>query len=241
MKALFPPGAPIVGEKAEKDFISLWGSILKMRNILAAFDEFVGKDVLPDRERQDYQSVYLDMYGKYRELKKVEKESITDDIVFEMELVRQVDVNIDYILMLVEKYRGEQGKDKEIKAAIDKAVGSSLELRSKRELIEAFLDEVNATSGSIADQWMAFVRERKRRDIMALVERERLKADETVAFFEGALRDGVLKTTGTEIDAILPPLSRFGSVRQETKSRVMDELQTLFDRYRGISDIEDVG
>ena len=181
------------------------------------------------------------MYGKYRELKKVEKESITDDIVFEMELVRQVDVNIDYILMLVEKYRGEQGKDKEIKAAIDKAVGSSLELRSKRELIEAFLEEVNATEGSIADQWMAFVRERKRRDIMALVERERLKADETVVFFEGALRDGVLKTTGTEIDAILPPLSRFGSVRQETKSRVMAELQTLFDRYRGISDIEDVG
>ena len=241
LKALFPPGAPIVGEKAEKDFISLWGSILKMRNILAAFDEFEGKDVLPDRERQDYQSVYLDMYGKYRELKKVEKESITDDIVFEMELVRQVDVNIDYILMLVEKYRGEQGKDKEIKAAIDKAVGSSLELRSKRELIEAFLEEVNATEGSIADQWMAFVRERKRRDIMALVERERLKADETVVFFEGALRDGVLKTTGTEIDAILPPLSRFGSVRQETKSRVMDELQTLFDRYKGISDIEDVG
>ena len=96
---------------------TLWGSMLKMRNILAAFDEFEGKDVLPDRERQDYQSVYLDMYGKYRELKKVEKESITDDIVFEMELVRQVDVNIDYILMLVEKYRGEQGKDKEIKAA----------------------------------------------------------------------------------------------------------------------------
>ena len=232
---LFPLGVPIVGEKAEKEFISLWGSILKVRNILSAFDEFNGRDILPVRDQQDYQSIYLDMYGKYRAHEKVEKESITDDIVFEMELVRQVDVNIDYILMLVEKYRRENGEDKELKGAIDKAIGSSLELRSKRELIEAFIAEVNA-AGDIAEQWMAFVRERKRRDLAELVEAENLKGDEAVKFFEGALRDGVLKTTGTDIDRILPPLSRFGTARQQTKDRVIAALQILFDRYKGISE-----
>ena len=235
LAALFPLGQPIVGEKAEKDFIALWGSILKMRNILVAFDEFKGRDLLPVRDQQDYQSIYLDMYGKYRAGEKVEKESIVDDIVFEMELVRQVDVNIDYILMLVEKYRRENGTDKELKLAIDKAIGSSLELRSKRELIEAFIDEVNA-AGDIAEQWMAFVRERKRRDIAELIEAENLKGDEAVKFFEGALRDGVLKTTGTDIDRILPPLSRFGTVRQQAKERVIAALQTLFERYKGISE-----
>ena len=230
---LFPLGVPIVGEKAEKDFISLWGSILKVRNILSAFDEFNGRDILPVRDQQDYQSIYLDMYGKYRAHEKVEKESITDDIVFEMELVRQVDVNIDYILMLVEKYRRENGEDKELKGAIDKAIGSSLELRSKRELIEAFIAEINA-AGDIAEQWMAFVRERKRRDLAELVEAENLKGDEAMKFFEGSLRDGVLKTTGTDIDQILPPLSRFGTARQQTKERVIAALQVLFDRYKGI-------
>ena len=235
LAALFPLGQPIVGEKAEKDFIALWGSILKMRNILVAFDEFKGRDLLPVRDQQDYQSIYLDMYGKYRAGEKVEKESIVDDIVFEMELVRQVDVNIDYILMLVEKYRRENGTDKELKLAIDKAIGSSLELRSKRELIEAFIEEVNA-AGDIAEQWMAFVRERKRRDIAELIETENLKGDEAVKFFEGSLRDGVLKTTGTDIDRILPPLSRFGTVRQQAKERVIAALQALFERYKGISE-----
>lgn len=233
--ALFPLGTPIVGEKAEKDFISLWGGVLRMRNILSAFDEFNGRDILPVRDQQDYQSIYLDMYGKYRSHEKVERESITDDIVFEMELVRQVDVNIDYILMLVEKYRRENGEDKELKGAIDKAIGSSLELRSKRELIEAFIAEVNA-DGNIAEQWMAFVRERKRRDLAELIERENLKPSEAVKFFEGSLRDGVLKTTGTDIDQILPPLSRFGTARQVTKDRIIAALQILFDRYKGIGD-----
>ncbi len=233
--ALFPLGTPIVGEKAEKDFISLWGGVLRMRNILSAFDEFNGRDILPVRDQQDYQSIYLDMYGKYRSHEKVERESITDDIVFEMELVRQVDVNIDYILMLVEKYRRENCEDKELKGAIDKAIGSSLELRSKRELIEACIAEVNA-DGNIAEQWMAFVRDRKRRDLAELIEKENLKPDEAVKFFEGSLRDGVLKTTGTDIDQILPPLSRFGAVRQQTKERVIAALQVLFDRYKGISE-----
>ena len=233
--ALFPLGTPIVGEKAEKDFISLWGCVLRMRNILSAFDEFEGRDLLAVRDQQDYQSIYLDMYGKYRSHEKVERESIVDDIVFEMELVRQVDVNIDYILMLVEKYRHAHCEDKELKGAIDKAIGSSLELRSKRELIEAFIAEVNA-DGNIADQWMAFVRERKRRDLAELIERESLKPDEAVKFFEGSLRDGVLKTTGTDIDQILPPLSRFGTVRQVAKDRIIAALQILFDRYKGIGD-----
>ena len=229
----FPLGEPITGEADKKAFISLWGGILRMRNILSAFDEFAGNEILSDRDRQDYQSVYIDLYDEFRGREKAEKESITDDIEFEMELVRQVDVNIDYILMLIEKYRLEHGRDAELKGAIDKAIGSSVHLRSKRELVEAFIAEVNA-DGNIADAWMAFVEERKRRDIEDLVSRERLKADETVKLFEGALKAGMLKTTGTDIDLILPPLSRFGNVRSETKSRVISALTALFERYKGL-------
>ena len=232
--AIFPLGEPITGEKAEKDFIALWGKILKMRNLLSSFDDFSNKGILADRDLQDYQSVYIDMYGRYRDHAKVEKESITDDVVFEMELVRQVEVNIDYILMLVARYHKENCKDKTVKGAIDKAIGSSLELRSKRELIEAFIASVNA-EGSVEEQWTAFVKEQKDRDLDVLIAEEKLRPDETVAFFEGSLRDGFLKTTGTAVDLILPPMSRFGGGnREEKKQSVVAKLQILFDRYKGL-------
>ncbi len=67
-----------------------------------------------------------------------------DDVVFEMELVKQVEVNIDYILMLVTKYHDGNCEDKEILVAIDKAIKSSLQLRSKKELIENFIATINA-------------------------------------------------------------------------------------------------
>ena len=233
VKANFPLGEEIVGERAEKDFIALWGNILRVRNILGAFDDFKGCSILPERDLQDYQSVYLDLYGKWRQANRVEKESIVDDVVFEMELVRQVDVNIDYILMLVEKHRGDFDKNRELAGAIDKAIGSSLELRSKRKLIEDFIASLNASAG-VAEQWMEFVERRKNEELEALIARERLKREETMKFFATALRDGVMKTTGTDIDLILPPLSRFGTVRQETKARVTAALQEMFERYNGI-------
>ena len=229
----FPLGEAIIGEQDKKSFIALWGGILKMRNILVAFDDFEGNEILSDRDRQDYQSVYIDLYDEFRGREKIEKESITDDIEFEMELVRQVDVNIDYILMLIEKYRDEHGSDMELKGALDKAIGSSINLRSKRELIEAFIANINA-QGNIAEAWTAFVEERKKRDLSELIEKERLKDTETEKLFEGALKTGVLKTTGTDIDLILPPLSRFGNVRQITKERVISALQALFERYKGL-------
>jgi type I restriction enzyme R subunit len=229
----FPLGRPIATEEDKKAFISLWGGILRMRNILSAFDDFEGREILADRDRQDYQSVYIDLYDEFRGREKAEKESITDDIEFEMELVRQVDVNIDYILMLIEKYRREHGCDKELKGVIDKAIGSSVHLRSKRELIEAFIADVNADA-DVAEAWMAFVEERKKRDLTELIGKERLKAEETVKFFESALKAGLLKTTGTEVDLILPAMSRFGNVRKETKERVISALQNLFERYKGL-------
>lgn len=229
----FPLGAEIKSEKAEKEFIALWGKVLRLKNILGAFDEFKDKEILMPRDFQDYQSEYLDMYQKYRGREKVEKESITDDIVFEMELVRQVDINIDYILMLVEKYHHEHGKDKELKVQIEKALSSSLELRSKRELIEAFLAEVNAEKGSVADQWVEFVSLSKDRDLQALIVEEKLK-EEAEKFFNDSLKDGNLKITGTDIDLILPPLSRFGTIRETTKARVIAKMQALFERYKGL-------
>ena len=232
----FPLGVPIVGEAAKKEFIRLFGAILRLKNILTAFDEFAGNEILTERDFQDYQSLYLDLYQSFTKGKDADKANINDDIVFEIELIKQIEVNIDYILMLVIKYHESNCTDRTILAAIDKAVSSSLELRSKKELIEGFIARIN-TSTQVDEDWRAFVLERKTVELDALIEDENLKPEETRRFVDNAFRDGALKTTGTDVDKILPPVSRFGAGggnRATKKQCVIDRLLEFFEKYAGL-------
>jgi type I restriction enzyme R subunit len=229
----FPLGIEIVGEQAQKDFINLFGAVLRMKNILVAFDEFKGTEILSERDFQDYQSQYLDLYQTFTKKGESEKADITADLVFEIELIKQIEVNIDYILMLVMKYHESNCTDKSILLAIDKAAGSSIELRSKRELIEGFIERVN-TSKSINEDWRDYVRKQKERELGAIIEEERLKDVETQKFIDNTLRDGVLKTTGTDIDRILPPSSMFDGSRQNKKKVVVEKLLAFFDKFLGL-------
>jgi type I restriction enzyme R subunit len=204
-----------------------------LRNILTAFDDFAGNEILSNRDYQDYQSVYIDLYQEFRPKSPGDKENINDDIVFELELIKQIEVNIDYILMLVEKYHESNREDKSILAAIDKAINSSIELRSKKELINSFVARVNV-SKSVDDDWRRFVQERKEEDITALIADEKLKDEEARRFIEIAFRDGILKTTGTDIDKILPPVSRFGGNRSEKKQGIINKLMGFFEKYLGL-------
>ena len=135
LQSKFPLSEQITGESNKKEFVILFGNILKIKNILSAFDKFAGNEILSEREFQDYQSIYLDMYQEIR-TKNKEKEIINDDIIFEIELIKQVEINIDYILMKVTEYYKSNKEDKEILIDIKKAINSSLELRSKKELIK---------------------------------------------------------------------------------------------------------
>ena len=232
--AEYPIGVAILGETAKKAFIALFGAILRLRNILTAFDDFAGNEILSERDLQDYQSLYIDLYQEFRPKDDGDKENINDDIIFEIELIKQIEVNIDYILMLVAKYHESNCTDKEILAAIDKAVNSSIELRSKKELIEGFISRVN-TSTQVDDDWRKFVQEQKESDLAALIADEKLKEEETRRFIDNSFRDGALKTTGTDIDKILPPASRFGGgSRQVKKQGVISKLLGFFEKYLGL-------
>ena len=230
----FPLGEPIVGEQNKKDFVVLFGNILRLRNILTAFDRFAGNEILSAIDFQDYTGTYHDIY-EYIKAKQGDKASIIDDVVFEMELVKQVEVNIDYILMLVAKYHDDNCKDKEILVAIDKAIKSSLQLRSKKELIENFINTIN-TDSNINDDWQEFVKEQKKIDVQTLIGEEKLKPEETIKFVDNAFRDGILKTTGTDLDKIMPPVSRFGGggSRDKKKQNVIEKLKKLFEKYYGL-------
>jgi type I restriction enzyme R subunit len=233
----FPLGSPIVGEAAQKTFIALFGSILRLQNILTSFDEFAGHEILTERQAQDYTSVYLNLYAEYRREADADKESINDDVVFEIELVKQVEINVDYILLLIAKYRDARGDgdDKEIRATIARAVDASPTLRNKKDLIEAFVDSVSMT-GPIDEEWVAFIAARRNAELNAIIEAEGLRPAETRAFVEMAFRDGALQVSGTAITKVLPPASRFSADggHGEKKQRVLAGLGEFFERFYGL-------
>jgi len=232
----FPLGERILGEKDQKDFIKLYGGILRVRNILTSFDEFEGNEILTERDIQDYHSLYIDLYNEFRKGKDSEKENINDDLIFEMELIKQTEINIDYILKLIKKYHEDHTKNKEILVDINKAIDSSVELRNKKDLIEQFIESLDISS-VVDDDWIEFVEKKKIEELEKIIKDENLNHDKTYTFIENAFRDGSIATTGTAIIKVLPPLSRFSQDGKRTKKResVIEKLTRFFEKFFDIS------
>ena len=150
-------------------------------------------------------------------------------------LFKQVEINIDYILLLVKKYHDSHCQDKEILISINKAVDSSLELRSKKALIETFIAGINDVDDVLLE-WREFVSKEKELQLAQIIAEEKLKEAETRKFVDYSFRDGSMKTTGTDIDKILPAMSRFGGGnREKKKATVIEKLKAFFERFFGIS------
>lgn len=237
LQEIYLLGERIIGEENQKDFIRLYGNILKVRNILSTFDEFIGKEILSERDVQDYHSMYIDLYNEFRGRNKGDSENVNDDIVFEMELIKQVEINIDYILALIKKYHDGHMKDKEIIVSIRKAVDSSVELRNKKDLIEQFIASLNPST-EIDKDWHSFIEGKKLEELNRIIEDENLNRDETYKYIANAFRDGYVQETGTAITKVLPPVSRFSKTGERTKKRdsVLERLIAFFNRFWDISD-----
>lgn len=232
-----PPGQQIIGEANQKAFIALLGSILRLRNILHTFDDFAGNEILTPRQLQDYQSIYLDLHAEFRTRDDSDKESIIEDVVFEIELIKQVEVNVDYILLLVEQHRAAKGDgdDKEIRATIDRAVSASPSLRNKKDLIEAFVDSLSATA-DIDVAWRTFIAAKQTEELDRIITDEGLDPEATRAYIDTAFRNGSLQQSGTAITKILPPMSRFSANggHSAKKQTVLAKLAAFFQRFVGL-------
>jgi type I restriction enzyme R subunit len=231
----YPLGYEIIGEKAEKAFISLFNQILKTKNILVSFDDFKGNEIISDYDYQDYQSIYLGLYDKYRRNRGADSEQINEEIEFEIELVKSVEVNIDYILMLVDKYHGEHTEDKDVE--IRKAIDSSPSLRNKKDLILNFIASLTVDA-TVTDEWREYIENKKAEELEKIISEESLNSEETKSFIVEAFRNGEIKETGTSIVKVLPPISMFsdskGVSRSEKKKHVLKRLIEFFERFWGL-------
>jgi type I restriction enzyme R subunit len=232
----FPVDERIISEQTQKEFIKLYGGILRLRNILTTFDEFAGNEILSPRDLQDYHSAYIDLYNEFRKGKDSEKENINDDLVFEMELIKQVEINIDYVLALIKQYHEDYTDNRELLIDINKAIDSSVELRNKKDLINQFITSLDVHS-VVDEDWRKFVDGKKVEELEQIIASENLDHEATYAFVRNAFRDGAVATTGTAITKVLPPVSRFSPTGERTQMResVISKLTGFFERYFDIS------
>lgn len=235
----YPINQHIVSDQKEKEFVKLYGQILRMKNILSTFDEFSGNEILSERDFQDYQSIYLDLYQKYRKTTDAEKEVINDDLVFETELIKQVEINIDYILELIKKYHEDHIKNKEILVDIRKAIDSSIRLRSKKDLIIEFISQL-APHAIVEDEWVKYIDAKRKEELDKIIEEDHLNPEETYRFIGNAFKSGFLESTGTEFPKLLPPVSRFSpdGAFSKKKEAVFQKLSAFFERFFDISNDE---
>ena len=232
----FPAGIEIIGEQDQKDFIKLYGAILKLTNLLTSFDEFAGNELLTPRDIQDYHSMYQDIHDSFIQQSKVAAVDITEDLEFEMELIKTIDINIDYILNLVKKYHDSNMEDKELLVKIQKAINASPELRNKKDLIEQFIESLNQDSDVYKD-FEIFMNTKKKEELDKIIEEENLNSDETYAFIRKSFDRGNIEENGTDIVNILPQMSRFtpDNDRSKKKQNVLDKLVNFFDKFFSIT------
>ncbi|MEE0700032.1 MAG: type I restriction endonuclease subunit R [Bacilli bacterium] len=236
LKAKYPVGKLIIGENNQKEFIKLYGAVLKVVNILNSFDKFKKEKLLSDRDTQDYHSMYIDLYNHFRKNNKADKVDIADDIVFEMELIKQIEVNVDYILSLIQKYHESNIENKEILVTIDKAIMSSPDLRNKKELIEEFIKSINETADVYGD-FTVFMNGKKKEELDKIIKEENLDPNLTYNFIQRAFENGSVETNGTGVSEILPPTSMFTKTndRLKQKNNVLYKLMNFFDKFFSIS------
>lgn len=235
IKENYPAGELIISEKEKRSFVKLYGAILRLKNILSSFDEFAGKEILSERDVQDYHSQYLRIYDELRPQGK-EKDNVNDDLVFEIELIKQVEINIDYILMLIKKYHEGHMEDKEIKVSILKSVDASIELRSKKDLIENFIDSLTPSS-NVDEDWKKYVNEQKITELNKIIEEENLNKEETYKYVNNAFKNGYVQENGIQINKVLPPLPIIDPQKRRQKKRetVIQKIIAFFNRFRDIS------
>lgn len=213
----------------KKHFLSLFGELLKLRNILEIFDDF--SDSLSDRDKQDYQSHYISTYEELRK-DKDEQENALDEVEFEVELLAQVEVSIEYILELIAKYHKDQATNYE---PILKLLDSSLSLRSKRELFLRFIDSLHDQS-NVAKDFSTYIKMCKDNALQDIIDSLNLDPKKTKNFMQDSFERGELRSYGKAFNEIYEgPL--FGDEANQThtiRQQALQKLQAFFELFKGL-------
>lgn len=238
----FPEPTEIELDADKKEFVQLFGELLKSENILRNFDEFQNVDkIISERLMQDMKSVYVDIRENITKRRNYDDAQKTDidfsDVEFQIDLLKTDEINLDYILKLIlEKYK-EHDDIEVIKAEVKRAIRSSLGTRAKEELIMSYINSTRLselkTNDDIVESFYEFARKEKAKNVDELISEERLNND-AKRFIEKSIAKGYVDYAGDELDSILPPTSRRGGLREKKKGEVLAKIDAIVNIFVGI-------
>jgi len=222
-------------EEAELKFIKIFRELMRLRNTLESFSEFEDEDLaLPAQRFADYRSAYLDLYDKVKTDNKKEKTSIIDDIDFELELIHRDVINVQYILtLLAQLYEAEDAEQPKIRNLILDSVAGEIELRSKRELIEKFIESTLpniSNAAEIPDTFEHFWEQERQSAFDQLVKEEQLDADKLEKVIDRFVYTGKKPLPDPDIVALIErplKLAQRGPTRKRVLEKVIDFVETF--------------
>lgn len=224
-----------LGEKARKSFLALFGAILKLRNVLEVFDDF--SDQLSQRDRQDYQSHYIDIYESLKSQDQTEKESVLDEVEFQLDLIKQVEISIDYIIELIRRYQASGARDKDLRIHLEKSIDSSLALRSKKDLLLGFIESISPQI-DIHSALPAYIAAQQEAELASIIKQENLQETGTREFIQRAFERGELRDWGQELDKVLPAMPLFGAgaeLSAKKRQSAIEKLRAFFERFKDLA------
>ena len=239
----FPDPTEIKLEKDKKEFVKLFGEILKRENILRNYDEFSSfEKIISERLKQDMKSVYI--WIKEERISPTPPIDPDDppinfaDVEFHIDLLKTEEINLDYILALILEKAKEQGTNNEtLKEEIRRLIRSSLGTRAKEELIIEFINRTDLTkfdkNEDILEAFYEYAKIEKEHKINELISKENLK-EQSKKFIEKSISRGYVTQGGTELDDVLPPVGRRGGAREAKKQSVLTKLKDIVKVFVGI-------
>ena len=235
--------------KSEEDqfaFVQAFRDLIRLRNVLASFTEYDPADLdLAAQEFEDYKSKYLDIHDKTKADKPNDAVSIIDEVDFELELIQRDEINVAYILeLLAEAYEDQDSTDPKVRDAsrakkqmVQDLLGSERHLRSKRDLIEKFIEEhmTAMTPGqTITDAFSGFWDKEKSNAIADICVTEKLDPAAFKAMIEQYHFTGKKPLQGEVVDAleVKPKILERKSVVERIRARLL-QLVATFDEGLG--------
>ena len=240
----FPKPVEIEKTQDKKEFVELFGELLKTENILKNFDEFENfEKIISDRQMQDMKSVYVDICEEIRNAGKDDQNNSNEqgidfsDIEFQIDLLKTDEINLDYILELILEKTKEHDDIETLKSEIRRVIRTSLGTRAKENLVINFINKTDLkklkNNGEILDAFYKYAKEEKKEKIDELVKNENLKEDSR-RFIEKSINKGFVDYAGSELDSILPPTSRRKGAREVKKQSVLEKIQKMVEIFIGI-------
>ena len=240
--AKFPDPTEIELEADKKEFVQLFGELLKAENILRNFDEFESfEKIISERLMQDMKSVYVDIRESIlneRRSKEAEEAQVDfSDVEFQIDLLKTDEINLDYILALILEKARENDDIESLKAEVRRVIRSSLGTRAKEDLVMEFISKTRLSelknTDDIIETFYDFAKKEKEVKINQLIAEENLN-EKSNRFIEKSISKGYVEYAGDELDGIIPPLSRRGGVREKKKEIVLEKIRKIVDVFVGI-------